>query len=44
MTVSELIRELQNYDGDMEVLIVDDHWNEPIYDVDEIDGSIIISA
>jgi len=44
MTVNELIRELQNYDGDMEVLINDDNWNEPICDIDEVDGSVLIWA
>ena len=44
MTVKELIRVLEQFDKDTEVLVKDDHWDEPIGDVDEYDGVIIISA
>ena len=44
MTVKELIRVLEQFDKDAEVLVKDDHWDEPIGDVDEYDGVIIISA
>ena len=44
MTVKELREMLAQFDENMEVKIVDDNWNEPIYDVDEYDGVILISA
>ena len=44
MTVKELKEILEQFDDNMIVQIVDDHWNEDIYDVDEYNGVIIISA
>ena len=44
MTVKELKEILEQFDDNMVVQIVDDHWNEDIYDVDEYNGVIIISA
>ena len=44
MTVKELKEILAQFDENMEVKIVDNHWDEPIDDVDEYDGEIIIRA
>ncbi len=44
MTVKELREVLKEFDENMEVQIVDNHWNEPIDDVDEYDGVVIIRA
>jgi len=44
MTVKELREVLAQFDDNMEVLIVDNHWDEPIDDVDEYDGRVIIRA
>ena len=44
MTVKELINILKDFDEDMEVLVTDNHWDEPIGDVDEYDGVVIIRA
>ena len=42
MTVKELREILAQFDDEMEVQIVDNHWNEPIDDVDEYDGIVLI--
>ena len=42
MTVRELREILAQFDDEMEVQIVDNHWNEPIDDVDEYDGVVLI--
>lgn len=42
MTVKELRDILTQFDDNMEVQIVDDDWNEPIDDVDEYNGIILI--
>lgn len=44
MTVKELMEVLKTFDEELEVQIVDDNWNEPINDVDEYNGVIVISA
>lgn len=44
MTVKELREMLAQFDENMVVQIIDDHWNEDIYDVDEYDGIVVISA
>lgn len=44
MTVKELREILTQFDDEMEVQVIDDHWNEAIADVDEYDGVVIISA
>ncbi len=44
MTVKELMEILKNFDENMEVQVIDDNWNEPIGDVDEYDGVVIIRA
>ena len=44
MTVKELMEALKNFDEDMEVKIVDNNWDEPIEDVDDFDGVVIIRA
>lgn len=42
MTVKELRDILAQFDDNMEVQIVDNDWNEPIDDVDEYNGIILI--
>lgn len=42
MTVKELINVLAQFDENMEVQIVDGNWCEPIDDVDEYDGVVLI--
>ena len=44
MTIRELREMLEQFDDDMRVQIVDNHWNEDIDDVDEYDGIVIIRA
>ena len=44
MTVKELRDILAQFDENMEVEIVDNHWCEPINDVDEYDGVILIQS
>lgn len=44
MTVKELRDILAQFDENIEVKIVDNHWDEPIDDVDEYDGVVIIRA
>ncbi len=44
MTVKELREMLAQFDENMVVQIVDNHWNEDVNDVDEYDGIVIISA
>ncbi len=44
MTVKELREMLVQFDENMVVQIVDNHWNEDVNDVDEYDGIVIISA
>lgn len=44
MTVKELMEVLKNFDENMEVKIVDNNWDEPIEDVDDFDGVVIIRA
>lgn len=42
MTVKELRDMLAQFDDNMEVQIVDGNWCEPIDDVDEYDGVVLI--
>lgn len=42
MTVRELKDILAQFDDNMEVQIVDDNWCEPIDDVDEYNGVVLI--
>lgn len=44
MTVRELREVLAQFDEDMEVKVNDNYWDEPIGDVDEYDGVVIIRA
>lgn len=44
MTVRELREILTQFDENLEVQIIDDNWNEPIDDVDEYNGIVIIRA
>ena len=42
MTVKELMEILKNFDENMVVKVVDNHWEENISDVDDYDGVVII--
>jgi hypothetical protein len=42
MTVKELMSALAQFDENMEVQIVDNHWCEAIEDVDEYDGVVLV--
>lgn len=42
MTVKELREALAQFDENMEVQIVDNHWCESIDDVDDYDGVVLI--
>ena len=42
MTVKELRDILAQFDDNMEVQIVDNNWCEPIDDIDEYDGVVLI--
>ena len=42
MTIKELMEELKKFDENMEVQIVDGDWNEPINDIDEYRGIVLI--
>ena len=44
MTVRELIEVLNTFDEELEVQVIDNNWNEPINDIDEYNGVIVISA
>ena len=44
MTVKELIKELEQYDGDMEVKVTDDNWDEDLNDVDSYDGYVVVRS
>lgn len=44
MTVRELREILAQFDENMEIKVNDNHWDEPIGDVDEYDGVVIIRA
>jgi hypothetical protein len=42
MTVKEMIKELEQYDEDMEVKVPVDVWDEDANDVDSYDGYVVI--
>lgn len=44
MTVKELIKELEQYDGDMEVKVTDDNQDEDLNDVDSYDGYVVVRS
>lgn len=44
MTVKELIKELEQYDEDMEVKVTDDNWDEDLNDVDSYDGYVVVRS
>lgn len=44
MTIKELKEILSQFEDDMEVMVKDNHWDEPIDDVGEYDGIVIIRA
>ena len=44
MTVKELREALAQFDENMEVQIVDNHWCEPSDDVDDYDGIVLIQS
>ena len=42
MTVKELIKELEQYDEDMEVKVTDGNWDEDLNDVDSYHEYVLV--